>query len=152
MENTEHCASTQSLLRAQEVTRYPSLPPAGARPRNTRPAGTRGQVQEPATLHRLTKGATVGGRRLRTLTVHAVGGVLERVHGRGGVGAGVGAHAEVGAGHGGLPGRGVAGVDHGGVVHPASVLPRQRLDLLLQVLRLQLSTKLRKHFKLPGYY
>ena len=152
MENTEHCAqpSTQSLLTTQEVTRYPSLPPAGARPRNTRPAGTRGQVQPPsaggATLH------AVGGRRLRTLTVHAVGGVLERVHGRGGVGAGVGAHAEVGAGHGGLPGRGVAGVDHGGVVHPASVLPRQRLDLLLQVLRLQLSTKLRKHFKLPGYY
>ena len=134
--------STQSLLRTQEVTRYPSLPPAGARPRNTRPAGTRGQVQPPsaggaATLHRLTKGATV-----ETLTVHAVGGVLERVHGRGGVGAGVGAHAEVGAGHGGLPGRGVAGVDHGGVVHPASVLPRQRLDLLLQVLRLQLSTNI----------
>ena len=100
------------------------------------------QLQEPATLHRLTKGATVGGRRLRTLTVHAVGGVLERVHGRGGVGAGVGAHAEVGAGHGGLPGRGVAGVDHGGVVHAASVLPRQRLDLLLQVLRLQLSTNI----------
>ena len=93
-------------------------------------------MQEPATLH------AVGGRRLRTLTVHAVGGVLERVHGRGGVGAGVGAHAEVGAGHGGLPGRGVAGVDHGGVVHPAPVLPRQRLDLLLQVLRLQLSTNI----------
>ena len=141
MENTEHCASTQSLLTTQEVTRYPSLPPAGARPRNTRPAGTRGQVQEPATLH------SVGGCRLRTLTVHAVGGVLERVHGRGGVGAGVGAHAEVGAGHGGLPGRGVAGVDHGGVVHPASVLPRQRLDLLLQVLRLQLSTNIHEDFK-----
>ena len=101
-------------------------------------------MQEPATLHRLTKGATVG---LRTLTVHAVGGVLERVHGRGGVGAGVGAHAEVGAGHGGLPGRGVAGVDHGGVVHPAPVLPRQRLDLLLQVLRLQLSTNIHEDFK-----
>ena len=134
--------STQSLLTTQEVTRYPSLPPAGARPRNTRPAGTRGQVQEPATLHRLTKGAAV-----ETLTVHAVGGVLERVHGRGGVGAGVGAHAEVGAGHGGLPGRGVAGVDHGGVVHPAPVLPRQRLDLLLQVLRLQLSTNIHEDFK-----
>ena len=99
------------------------------------------QLEEPATLH------AVGGCRLRTLTVHAVGGVLERVHGRGGVGAGVGAHAEVGAGHGGLPGRGVAGVDHGGVVHPASVLPRQRLDLLLQVLRLQLSTNIHEDFK-----
>ena len=98
-------------------------------------------MQEPATLN------AVGGRRLRTLTVHAVGGVLERVHGRGGVGAGVGAHAEVGAGHGGLPGRGVAGVDHGGVVHAASVLPRQRLDLLLQVLRLQLSTNIHEDFK-----
>ena len=39
---------TQSLLRTQEVIRYPPLPPAGARLRNTRPAGTRGQVQPPS--------------------------------------------------------------------------------------------------------
>ena len=138
---------TQSLLRTQEVIRYPPLPPAGARLRNTRPAGTRGQVQPPSAGGGATLHAHQGGDRLRTLTVHAVRGVLERVHGRGRVGARVGAHAEVGAGDGGLPGGGVARVDHGGVVHPAPVLPRQRLDLLLQVLRLQLSTNIHEDFK-----